>query len=129
MAMPPALKKYWATHKRGKSRKSIRRSNTMKVRRNGKKKMTIPLAIVAGFMPAIADIKNNSANLGWGGSAMHTGAGLIGWDTVTGKWVGISQAKAAGTPAIIIGFIAHVLASKFGINRALGRAGIPLIRI
>lgn len=98
-------------------------------RRGGRRKFTLPLAIVAGFAPAVVDIAANKDALGWGGSALHTTAGLIGWDTVGASYVGWNQMRAAGTPAILAGFFAHWLAGKLGINRALGRAGIPLIRI
>jgi hypothetical protein len=95
-----------------------------------KAKMTIPLAMVAGFLPAVADIKNNANSFGgWGASALHTGAGLIGYDTVNKKYVGWSQAKAAGLPGVALGFLVHILATKLGINRSLSRAGIPFIRI
>jgi hypothetical protein len=92
------------------------------------KKVTIPLAIVAGFMPAAMDIKNNAANRGWGGAFIHTTAALTGYDTDSGRR-GWYMAKAAGLPSILIGFAAHYVAVKLGINRALGRAGIPFIRI
>lgn len=98
-------------------------------RRHHRKKFTIPLAIVAGFAPAVLDVKNNAPALGWAGSALHTTAGLIGYDTVGGSYVGWSQMSAAGTPAILAGFVAHWIAGKIGLNRALGRAGVPLIRI
>lgn len=94
-----------------------------------KKQFTLPLAVVLGFLPAIMDVKKNAPNMGWGGSAMHTGAGLIGWDTVGGKWAGWNQMRAAGTPGILLGFAAHWAAGKFGINRMLSRSGIPFIRI
>lgn len=91
--------------------------------------MTIPLGIVAGFIPAINDVRKNVPNYGVLGSIQHTSAGLIGWDTVSGKWVGWTQMKYAGTPGMLAGFAAHIIANKVGLNRALSRARIPLIRI
>lgn len=104
-----------------------RRTATRNFRR-AKKKFTLPLAIVAGFIPAGMDIYNNRAE-GIPQSVAHTVAGLIGWDTHSGKYVGWFQAKAAGAPGLAIGFGVHYLASKLGINRMIARAGIPLIRI
>lgn len=99
-------------------------------KKHTKKKFTLPLAILAGFMPAVADVQKNVNSFGgWGGSALHTGAGLIGYDTVSGTYRGWSQAKYAGTGGIVLGFIVHLLASKFGVNRMIARAGIPFIRI
>lgn len=96
-----------------------------------KKKFTIPLAIVAGFIPAVMDVKNvhDGQGMSYPVSIMHTGAGLIGYDTFGKKYVGWSQASAAGLPSILLGFGAHWAAQKFGINRMIARAGIPLIRI
>lgn len=97
-------------------------------RTQSKRKLTIPLAIVAGFIPMTMDIYNNRS-MGYLQSAAHTTAGLIGWDTISNRWVGMLQAKAAGMPGLVVGFGAHYLASKLGINRMIARAGIPLIRI
>jgi hypothetical protein len=95
-----------------------------------KKSFTIPVAIVAGFMPAVMDVKNNVNNFGgWGGSAIHTLAGLTGYDTVSKKYAGLSQMQAAGLYPIIAGFAIHWGASKLGINRMLARSRIPFIRI
>jgi hypothetical protein len=95
-----------------------------------KKGFTIPLAIVAGFIPAVNDItKNKDSFGGYGASAKHTVAGLVGYDTVTNKYVGWTQAKAAGAPGIVLGFGIHMLASKLGINRMIASAGIPFVRI
>jgi hypothetical protein len=94
-----------------------------------KRKFTIPLAIVAGFLPMTMDIINNKDSFGIGGSILHSGAGaIIGYDTVS-RGFNMNNWKQAGGPAIWIGFAAHLLASKFGINRMIARAGIPLIRI
>lgn len=102
----------------------------VKSRVHHKRKVTIPLAIVAGFIPAINDVRTttNSAFPVWD-AAMHTGAGLLGWDTIGKKFVGWTQMRAAGTPGIIMGFAAHWLAQKLGLNRMIARAGIPWVRI
>lgn len=94
-----------------------------------KKQFTIPLAIVAGFAAPVTDIMINAPSLGYPKSALHTMAGLIGYDTVGGHYVGLSQAKAAGLYPLLLGFGAHYAASKLGLNRMIARAGIPLIRI
>ena len=94
-----------------------------------KKKFTIPVAIVAGFLPMVMDINNTKDSMGIGGAIVHSAAGaLIGYDTV-GKRFNMNNWKAAGGPAIWIGFAAHFAAQKFGVNRMLARAKIPFIRI
>lgn len=94
-----------------------------------KQGFTIPLAIVAGFAPAVIDVIDNVPNFGLPGSIMHTGAGLIGYDTVSKKYTGWNQAKAAGICPLIMGFVVHYAASKLGVNRMIARAGIPFVRI
>jgi hypothetical protein len=125
---PAALARYWAKHRKEKTKT---RSVSMAKRTHHKKQFTIPLAIVAGFVPAGMDIYNNLGNFNgnWLTSGAHTVAGLIGYDTVGKKYVGLSQAKAAGLYPILLGFAAHWAASRFGLNRVIARAGIPLIRI
>ena len=98
-----------------------------------KKKFTIPLAIVAGFIPMALDIKHGiDDGNGVLQSASHTLTALFGIDTYaaakdrTPRW---NVAQAAGTPAIVMGFLAHFAAQKLGINRMLANAGIPIVRI
>lgn len=89
--------------------------------------MTVPLAVLAGFAPlgvsTIEGFKQNGAE-----GAMHYAvAGLTGWDTRTNKWELAYMTR--GTIPIVLGFLVHYAASRLGVNRALGRARVPFLRI
>lgn len=90
----------------------------------GKPKMTIPMAVVAGFAPVAIGIWNRKSNPTEIGNFLQAGFTGVGSD---GRF-NFGNLRQGAMP-IAAGFIAHMVASKLGINRALGRAGIPLIRI
>lgn len=129
---PAGLKKYWTTHRHGK--KKTRASSAIQGGRMAQKRrkpqITIPLAIVAGFIPAVNDVQRTHVQFGgYPKAIIHTTAGLFGWDTVQNKWAGLTQMKYAGTFPIILGFLVHWVAGKVGVNRMLGQMRIPFLRI
>ena len=95
-----------------------------------KKQFTLPLAVVAGFLPMAFDAYNSrDSQGGLAKSIPHTIAGaLIGYDTI-GKKFAMANWTQAGGPAIWAGFGVHYAAQKLGLNRMIARAGIPFIRI
>ncbi len=100
--------------------------NPKKKRRNPGK--TIPLATVAGFAPLVANVVG-----GWrvGGpeKAMdNLCAGMTGYSFQAGIW-SPRYAFAWGIGPILLGAFVSRLAGRFGVNRALGRAGVPYLRI
>lgn len=99
-----------------KSRKSNKRGNGIR----------IPLAVVAGFAPLATNIYSVSGGgiprMLWMGTQAITG-----YDTDTQKWWMPNMMK--GTFPILMGIAVHKVAARLGINRALGSAGIPFIRI
>src|ERR1035437_9553702 len=108
-------------------RRVVRR--TVSVVRRGirrRTKATLPLGIVAGFLPLIFSPDGLVAGYrvdGFNGFSNRL-PGILGVET-NGEFVGWSVMKRRGVPAIAIGFAAHWLAGKTGLNRALGRAKIP----
>lgn len=97
------------------------------IARRKAKSMTVPLAVVAGFAPLISDtIIQARANgiaevphvLAW-----HL-AGINTWDNNSFSFSRLMQ----GWTPIIAGFVAHKLANKIGLNRALANAGVPFVR-
>lgn len=106
--------------------------------RNGKRKLIIPMGVVLGFAPGItstfAQAQNNEPAMsadGWlnhliriyTGYSREGGDKYLGgkhWSTLWFRW---------GLYPLLAGMAAHYVAGKIGINRALGRAGVPLIRI
>lgn len=88
-------------------------------------RMTIPLAVVAGFLPAgskLYDSRGSVEELSNTASRI-----LIGFNPQNGNWN--AEDLKYGLGPIFVGMILHKVASGLGINRALGAARIPFIRI
>jgi hypothetical protein len=94
--------------------------------------MTLPLAVLAGFTPLAYSVYKGavSTDPNYGGlkGALREGAQQFGIDPMVGGSINFSQTLRGLSP-IIGGILVHKLASKFGINRAIARAGIPFVRI
>jgi hypothetical protein len=122
---------------------AVRRTRVIHMRshrRFHKAKMTIPLAIVAGALPGILDTVKNGSSNGWG-----TNGSDSGMTTFLGDFFGVQTPAAAeaytggktwstwrlkyGLYPLLIGFAGHYAAQKFGLNRMLARARVPLVRI
>lgn len=106
-----------------------------------KTKMTFSIGIIGGFAPGILDTLRTST--GWRELYNNTGDDMV--SVLAGDFTGLqtkgAQAQYSGGkvwsswrlkyglyPALI-GTAAHWIANRFGINRMIARAGIPLIRI
>lgn len=98
-----------------------------KKRRNGRGlKISIPIAIVAGM--AGPGIKLWEARGSASGMAREAGRIFTGFDFWSGQFV--PGAMKYGTLPILAGFLVHwLIGSKLGLNRAIARSGLPLIRI
>jgi len=88
--------------------------------------------VIGGFMPMIFGsdggiVPMARAGTSLEGIAMEATASLTGYHWGAKKW-GMTWAKRGMVP-IALGIVGHNIASKLGINRALGRAGIPFIRL
>lgn len=98
------------------------------MRRHHKPGMTIPIAVVAGFMPAVNGVWNRRSSLTEISNFLFSS-----FTGITPGATGVSGFSFAnmmpGLIPVIAGFVAHGLASKLGVNRAIARAGIPFIRI
>lgn len=106
------------------------------VRNPGKKKgrrrrrsVTIPITIVAGLLPGFSKIYQAGSGGGWrfqdiAREFSHIYLG-INFDNNTWHpdWL------MSGTIPILFGALAHYIANKLGVNRAIARAGIPIIRV
>lgn len=98
--------------------------------RRAKKKFTIPLAIVAGFIPLGSDIWT-AAHSGTPRDIPNTivnditGINMVDPQHMRWQWDGLKR----GTLPILGGFLIHKLAGSVGLNRTLARAGVPFIRI
>jgi hypothetical protein len=126
--MPAGLKRYWAKHRKGGSKKHHSRGRSM-ARAYHKPKVTIPLAIVAGFAPTVVRAVQDSNSFKNPGNFFkritYNFTGINMWANNKFEMAGIK----AGWLPLGVGLLAHVLATKLGINRALARSGIPFVRI
>jgi hypothetical protein len=101
----------------------------VKARRRGK--MTIPLGVVAGFAPlaftAVSDFKVH----GGAYAAKAVGCNLTGFDlNGDGKWRPELGLWKIGLGPIVAGLLVHkFVGGSLGVNRALGRAKLPLLRL
>lgn len=93
-------------------------------RRGHRARFTVPLAVVAGFMPMALGL--------WGrrSSPQEMGRFAVisttGYDYVGHRWTG--EFLGQGIGSILLGMTVHTLANRFGINRAIGRM-LPIIRL
>lgn len=94
-------------------------------RPRSKPKMTLPLAVVAGFMPTGVGLWNRRNSPTEMGNFLQRG--WTGIEPGTGKF-NFANLRLGAVPAVA-GFAAHMVASKIGLNRAIARARIPFIRI
>lgn len=88
-----------------------------------RKKMTLPLAIIGGMLPVASGVyarRNSGTEI-----ANYLQAGFTG---ISNGQFNIANMRLGLFP-VMAGFMVHAIAGKLGANRALGRAGLPLIRI
>ena len=106
-----------------------RRRSVVVVRRGARRaaKMTIPVAVVAGFTPLLARAIDGWRGNGVVGVGDGVLSGLTGYSVFDHKWHSDIMLQNLGP--IVAGFGVHWLAGRLGINRALSRAKVPLLRI
>ena len=93
-----------------------------------KAQMTMPLAVVAGFVPPARIIWAESrGSRGLEGGAVAASRIFIGYDQNNSRW-DFTQLQYGFGP-ILMGFGIHKVAQMVGLNRALAAARIPFIRI
>lgn len=119
-------KKTKTVKKRSAPKKTRRKTVARKRKRSRKRKFTIPVAIVAPiawkFMSAAQKAKSGD----WEGAGNDLLWHFAGIQSKPYKFN--PEALKTWIP-VIVGAAIHIAASKLGINRYLGRAGIPIIRI
>jgi len=93
-----------------------------------KARATLPLAVVAGFVPPARIIfAESQGGRGIEGGAVAASRIFLGYDSNTAQWD--FQQLQYGFGPILVGFGIHKIAQMVGINRALAAAKIPFIRI
>lgn len=109
---------------------AVRRRRTSyfgRTRTHHKKQFTLPLAVIAGFIPLGVSMYSVQREMGTKAMLTTLPMRLIGYNPNTRTW-NLGD-MSCGTFAIAAGFAAHMIASKLGLNRVLARSGIPIIRI
>lgn len=85
----------------------------------------ISLAVVAGFVPYAKTIVTGYKNGGIT-NAMNYATKIVGYDGFSKKW-GVNYMFDEGQmQGILAGVGVHWAANKLGINRAIGRLGLPI---
>lgn len=120
-------------HKRTKGGTVAKRRRAVAVRRgkifgrarvSRKAKFTLPLAVVAGFVPVGMGLWANRGSVT--GMANQLRSGFLGLnENGSFQWANLK----GGLLPVGSGILVHMIAGKLGINRAIARAGIPFIRI
>lgn len=95
-------------------------------RSNGKRGITIPVAVVAGFAVPTRYVSYKFSTEGWRGSLKELTKIFTGLGD-DGKWY--PQEMAKGTLPVILGLTVHKVMSALGVNRMLAQSGIPIIRV
>ena len=106
-----------------------RKARTVYVRRVGRKakSMTLPLAVIAGFVPMGMNVWNSYKEGGLDKASQSLVAQTTGFSRYDGKWH--FDYLMAGMGPVLSGILVHKLANKLGINRAIARAGVPILRL
>ncbi|GAI69904.1 unnamed protein product [marine sediment metagenome] len=112
-----------------KTRAIARRRNPAR-RRAGRKRggLTLPLAVIGGFVPALCDLRAAYKFGGFPCALEHVSLCTTGYDPYDGKWKpGFAAEKLYGP--LFLGVVVHKLAGRLGINRLIAQTGIPFFRI
>ncbi|MFQ5852983.1 MAG: hypothetical protein ACE5JU_20675 [Candidatus Binatia bacterium] len=88
---------------------------------------TIPIAPIAGLLAGLTPPAQQLFAGDPQGAANLLVASYTGWDMDAQAFN--PAALSMGLVPLLIGTSVHILASKLGVNRILGRAGVPFVRI
>ncbi len=99
-----------------------------KRRRRGKGGFTVPVAVVAGFTPLAVGAYRDQKEYGWQGMLSGICARTTGYNPQVQTWSFGTLMQGMGP--ILAGVLVHkVVGQKMGVNRFLGKSGIPFIRL
>jgi len=110
--------------------RTIVRYRTAKAKQHRKASMTIPVAVVAGFAPlgfGLVSAGKRALSGDMAGASQELVIRTTGWNQDTKSWNSGIFMQSYGP--ILAGLLVHKLAGRLGVNRALGRAGVPFLRV
>lgn len=91
-------------------------------------KMTLPISVLAGFAVPVVRIVDTGMQSGMRAATDLASMAFTGYDPSTGKfnWAMLKW----GTGPVIAGILVHkFIGGTLGVNRALARAGVPVLRL
>lgn len=101
----------------------VKKKRTHRRRRS----FTVPVAIIGGLAPGVINTVQGYNIYGPNGGTTNMGRIWTGYDRSSNRWVPSSM--WGGTYPAVLGLVIHNLASRLGLNRMLGQARVPFIRI
>ena len=108
--------------------RTITRVVRVKARRRAHRKFTIPLAMVAGFAPLVIVGVKAFQKAGPTYAVQEMTCALTGYSIPEHKFYPGQMMN--GTVPLLLGIILHkVVGSKFGVNKMLAQANVPLLRL
>lgn len=90
--------------------------------------MTLPLAVIGGLVPMGVDVLGAYRVGGVQTALEHVSLCTTGYDPSDGKMKLDFAFKKLYGP-LLAGFLVHKVAGKLGVNRALAKAGVPILRV
>jgi len=102
---------------------------TVKAKRRGKKGLTVPIAVLAGFAPMLS----YAYSVGWKQDGFKGFSNQLvytttGYDAYSKRWS--MDGLKIGLVPIAAGVLVHkMIGGKLGVNRALANAGVPFLRL
>lgn len=123
MAKPLRNKKGQFLKSTAKRSKAVARGSSSKSSHK-RSRTKISIALVAGLLPGAANVWGGFKAGGLEGAAQTAAVIYTGLDPQTGQWNLAWMGR--GTIPILAGFLVSRIASRIGVNRALGRLGLPV---
>ena len=88
---------------------------------------TLSVSLMAGLLPGVSNAWTALNTGGIRGLGVQVSRDYLGYDPVSQRFY--APLMMGGTGPLLIGVLGHWVAAKFGINRMLANAKIPVLRL
>lgn len=105
----------------------LRKRKLAKKKERKARSFTLPLAPIVGLGAGLSVPIQDLMAGNYKGAIEGATRNYTGYDPVSGQWN--ASYLWNGAVPLLIGILVHKIASKLGVNRVLGQAGVPIIRI